>query len=66
MECGGVFTYVFVTMDVLQNGPLLVIPVISSLSVGLELLHSSGGGPARADPVNRGWHSLAKSWLNGP
>lgn len=62
----GVFTYVLVALDVLQDGPLLVIPVISSLSVCLELLDSSGGGPARADPVHRGRDSLAEPRLNGP
>lgn len=66
IEPGGVFTYVFVTLDVLQNRPLFMIPVISSLSVGLELLHSSGGGPAGADLIHRGWDSLSEPRLNGP
>lgn len=41
-------------------------PVISSLSVGLKLLDSSGGGPSRADPVHRGRDSLAEPRLDGP
>lgn len=39
-------TYVFVTLDIFQNGPLLMVPVISSLIVGLELLDSCGSSPA--------------------
>uniref|UniRef100_A0A3Q3KXV9 Uncharacterized protein n=1 Tax=Labrus bergylta TaxID=56723 RepID=A0A3Q3KXV9_9LABR len=54
------------SLDVFQHGPLLVIPVVSSLSVGLELLDSGGGGCARADPVHRGRHSLAEPGLDGP
>lgn len=54
------------SLDVLQHGPLLVIPVISSLSVGLKLLDSGGGGPAWADPVHRGRDSLAEPRLDGP
>lgn len=59
-------TYVFVSLDVFEHGPLLVIPVVSSLSVGLELLDGGGGGPARADPVHRGRDSLAEPRLDGP
>lgn len=53
-------------LDVLQHGPLLVIPVVSSLSVGLELLHSGGGGSTGADPVHRGRDPLAEPRLDGP
>lgn len=59
-------TDVFMPLDVFQHGPLLVIPVISSLSVGLKLLDSGGGGSAWADPVHRGRDSLAEPGLDGP
>lgn len=61
-----VVTDVFVSLDAFQHRPLLVIPVISSLSVGLELLDGGGGGSAGADPVHRGRHSLAEPRLDGP
>lgn len=41
-----VVTDVFMSLDVFQHGPLLAIPVVSSLSVGLKLLDSGGGGSA--------------------
>lgn len=53
------------SLDVFQHGPLLVIPVISSLSVGLKLLHSCSGS-ARTDPVHRGRDSLTETRLDGP
>ena len=59
-------TDVFVSLDVLQHRPLLVIPVIPSLSVDLKLLDSGGGGSAWADPVHGGRDSLAEARLDGP
>lgn len=49
---GRFVTYVLVSMDVFKHTPLLVEAVVSSLSVGLELLDGGGGGPVRADPVH--------------
>ena len=55
------------SLDIFQHGPLLVIPVVSSLSVGLKLLDSGGcAGSARADLVHRGRDSLAEPRLDGP
>lgn len=59
-------TDVLVSLDVLQHRPLLVVSVVSSLSIGLEFLHSGGGGSARADPVHRGRHPLSEPRLHRP
>lgn len=59
-------TYVFVSMDVFKHASLLMEAVVSSLSVGLELLDGGGGGPVRADPVHRGRDSLTEPGLDGP
>lgn len=63
---GRYVTYVFVSMDVFKHASLLVEAVVSSLSVGLELLDGGGGGPVWADPVHRGRDSLAEPGLDGP
>uniref|UniRef100_A0A8C7X8T0 Uncharacterized protein n=1 Tax=Oryzias sinensis TaxID=183150 RepID=A0A8C7X8T0_9TELE len=59
-------TDVLVSLDVLQHRPLLVVPVVSSLSIGLELLHSGGGSSTGADAVHRGGHPLSDTRLHGP
>lgn len=61
-----IVTNVFVPLDVLQHRPLFVKAVISTLRVGLELLHGGCGGSAGVDPVHRGRHSLAEPRLDGP
>lgn len=59
-------TDILMSLDVFQHGPLLVIPIISSLSVGLKLLDSGVGSSARADSVHWSRDALAKPRLDGP
>lgn len=54
------------SLDVLQHRPLFVEAVVSSLRVGLELLHGGRGGSAGVHPVHRGRHPLAEPRLDGP
>lgn len=61
-----VLTDVLVSLYLLQDAPLLVITVVSSLGVGLEFFDGGDGGSPGADPVNGGRDSLSQPGLHGP